>query len=41
MQFKFFLSGSGGPSSGISTWKDTNILEMKLIIGLLFHTGTI
>lgn len=40
MQLKFFLSGSGGPSSRISTWKDTNIPEMKLFIGLLFHTGT-
>jgi len=36
-----FLSGSGGPSSRISTWKDTNIPEMKLFIGLLFHNGTI
>lgn len=36
-----FLSGSGGSSSRITAWKDTNIQEMKLFIGLLFHTGTI
>lgn len=36
-----FLSGSGGTSSRITTWKDTNIPEMKLFIGLLFHTGSI
>lgn len=36
-----FLSGSGCPSSRINMWKDTNITEMKIFIGLLFHTGTI
>lgn len=36
-----FLSGSGGTSSRITTWKDTNIPEMKLFIDLLFHTGSI
>jgi len=35
------LSGSGGSSSRITAWKDTNIQEMKLFIGLLFHTGSI
>jgi len=38
---RVFLSRSGGPSSRITTWKDTNIQEMKLFIGLLFHTESI
>lgn len=36
-----FLSGSGSTTARINSWKDTNILEMKIFIGLLFHTGTI
>jgi hypothetical protein len=36
-----FLSGSGGSPSPITAWKHTNIQEMKLFIGLLFHTGSI
>ncbi|XP_025404973.1 piggyBac transposable element-derived protein 4-like [Sipha flava] len=36
-----FLSGSGGSSSRITAWKHTNIQEMKVFIGLLFHTGSI
>ena len=34
-----FLSGSGSSTSRINEWKDTNIHEMKIFIGLLFHTG--
>lgn len=36
-----FLSRPGSSSSRITAWKDTNIQEMKLFIGLLFHTGSI
>lgn len=35
------LSGSGSTTSRINAWKDTTIPEMKIFIGLLFHTGTI
>lgn len=35
---RVFLSGSGGSSSRITAWTDTNTQEMKLFIGLLFHT---
>lgn len=36
-----FLTGSGSSTSRINEWKDTNIQEMKIFIGLLFHTRTI
>lgn len=36
-----FLSGSGSTSSRITSWRDTNVIEIKIFIGLLFHTGSI
>lgn len=36
-----FLSGSGGTSARINSWKNTSIPELKIFIGLLLHIGTI
>lgn len=36
-----FLSESGCSTSRINEWKNTSTQEIKIFIGLLFHTETI
>jgi hypothetical protein len=38
---EIFISTAGNLSSRISQWKDTIVEDIKIVLVLLFHTGTI